>query len=58
MNTVRLFDRLLPLLDADLICDVGSMDGTEALRFAHAVPRASVFARPVSRTKQPSIVVA
>jgi len=44
MNTVRLFDRLLPLLDADLICDVGSMDGTEALRFARAVPRASVFA--------------
>ncbi len=44
MNTARLFDRLLPLVDADVICDVGSMDGTEALRFAHAVPRASVFA--------------
>lgn len=44
VNTARLFERLLPLIDADLVCDVGSMDGTEALRFARAVPRASVFA--------------
>jgi precorrin-6B methylase 2 len=44
LNTARLFERLLPLLDADLVCDVGSMDGAETLRFARAVPQASVFA--------------
>jgi len=44
VNTAHLFERLLPLLDADLVCDVGSMDGAEALRFARAVPRAAVFA--------------
>jgi FkbM family methyltransferase len=44
VNTSRLFERLLPLVEADLVCDVGSMDGSEALRFAFAVPHASVFA--------------
>lgn len=54
VNTSRLFERLLPLLDADLVCDVGSMDGAEALRFARAVPGASVFAfEPNPRNLEP-----
>ncbi|HEY6126133.1 MAG TPA: FkbM family methyltransferase [Steroidobacteraceae bacterium] len=44
VNTASLFERLLPLFDAGIVCDVGSMDGTEALRFARRLPHASVFA--------------
>jgi len=44
VNTRRLFLRLLPRLQISTICDVGSMDGAEALAFRQVVPEASVYA--------------
>src|SRR5687768_4479305 len=44
VNTRELFLELLPLLDADTVCDVGSMNGAEALAFRRALPRARVLA--------------
>lgn len=43
-NTRRLFLALLPTLDVDTVCDVGSMDGTDALAFRRALPAARVQA--------------
>ena len=43
-NTRRLFCKLLPILQVDTICDVGSMDGSDALRFQAAAPSAAVYA--------------
>ena len=44
MNTKKLFLSLLPLSESQTICDVGSMDGAEALSFTNAVPGAEVIA--------------
>lgn len=44
VNTRRLFLRLLPGLQISTICDVGSMDGADALAFREVLPEASVYA--------------
>jgi FkbM family methyltransferase len=44
LNTRQLFLELLPLFDADTVCDVGSMNGSEALAFRRVLPRARVLA--------------
>jgi FkbM family methyltransferase len=44
LSTRRLFLALLPALDIDTVCDVGSMNGADALAFRRAVPRARVLA--------------
>lgn len=43
-NTAYLFRRLLRTLHIDVVCDVGSMDGSDARRFRHALPSAAIFA--------------
>ena len=44
VDTAKLFERLLPHLAPGVICDVGSMNGADAMRCARAVPGARVFA--------------
>ena len=44
LNTQRLFATLLSVLDIDVVCDVGSKDGADALRFRRALPAAQVIA--------------
>jgi len=44
VNTSRLFRGLLAALRVEIVCDVGSMDGTDALAFAAAAPASRVFA--------------
>jgi FkbM family methyltransferase len=44
LNTQRLFLQLLPLMRIDTVCDVGSMDGAEALKFRAAAPAARIHA--------------
>jgi FkbM family methyltransferase len=44
VNTRRLFRQLLRELSITTICDVGSMNGDDALTFRAALPRATVFA--------------
>ncbi len=44
VNTSRLFAELLGQLRIGVVCDVGSMDGADALRFAAAAPQTRVFA--------------
>jgi len=44
IDTAKLFERLLPHVAPDVICDVGSMNGADAMRCSRAVPRARVFA--------------
>lgn len=44
VNTQRLFAKLLPGLRIGIVCDVGSMNGSDALIFRNAVPRSSVYA--------------
>jgi FkbM family methyltransferase len=44
VDTRRLFTKLLRTLDIGTVCDVGSMDGTDALRFRRALPSANVIA--------------
>ncbi len=44
VNTRRLFARLLPHLRIDVVCDVGSMNGLDALTFGRAVPEAIIYA--------------
>lgn len=44
VNTQRLFSKLLALMRIGVVCDVGSMDGAEALRFRKVLPKASVYA--------------
>ena len=44
VNTRRLFCRLLRTLDIATVCDVGSMDGDDALRFRRVLPRAAILA--------------
>lgn len=44
VSTRWLFAALLGALDIDTVCDVGSMDGTDALRFRRHQPRANILA--------------
>jgi FkbM family methyltransferase len=44
VNTRRLFIRLLRVMHIDTVCDVGSMDGAEALQFRAAAPEAAIYA--------------
>ncbi len=44
VNTRFLFTRLLPVMRINAVCDVGSMDGTDARRFRTALPRANIYA--------------
>jgi len=44
VNTQRLFVRLLATMRIGTVCDVGSMDGTDSLRFRAAVPESSIYA--------------
>lgn len=44
VNTRRLFARLLSTMDIGAICDVGSMNGADALLFSAAAPGSSVYA--------------
>lgn len=44
VNTRRLFATLLRTLKIGAACDVGSLDGTEALAFRAALPEATIFA--------------
>ena len=43
-STRRLFLALLRPYQVDLVCDIGSMDGSDALRFRQRVPEAQVVA--------------
>jgi len=44
LSTSRLFTKLLPVLRIGLVCDVGSLNGADALRFRRAAPRADILA--------------
>jgi FkbM family methyltransferase len=44
VNTSDLFNRLLEKMHVDVVCDVGSMDGSDALRFRSARPKAEIYA--------------
>jgi len=44
LSTARLFAKLLPALRIDVVCDVGSLNGADALRFRRAVPLADIVA--------------
>jgi FkbM family methyltransferase len=44
LNTRRLFLKLLRTFEIDTVCDVGSMDGTDALRFRRVLPAAEIIA--------------
>jgi FkbM family methyltransferase len=44
VNTRRLFAKLLSRMQISAVCDVGSMNGVDALAFRDAVPHASVYA--------------
>lgn len=44
VNTRRLFARLLSELRIDTVCDIGSMNGAEAVTFSLAAPRSTVYA--------------
>jgi FkbM family methyltransferase len=44
LSTRRLFCRLLRPLEIATVCDVGSMDGSDALSFRSILPRAAIFA--------------
>jgi FkbM family methyltransferase len=43
-DTRRLFLRLLRTFEIGTVCDVGSMDGSDALRFRRMLPRAKIIA--------------
>jgi len=44
VNTHRLFAQLLRVMRIDAVCDVGSMNGADALRFRAAAPAARIHA--------------
>lgn len=44
LNTQRLFVKLLSGMRIDTVCDVGSMDGSDSLRFRDALPESSIYA--------------
>jgi len=63
LGTKHLFDRLLRLLRPDLVCDVGSMDASDALRFRRHLPGARIVAfegnpRNLSRLRRNPAVAA
>lgn len=44
LDTRRLFLKLLRTFDIDTVCDVGSLDGADALRFRRVLPAAEIIA--------------
>jgi FkbM family methyltransferase len=44
VSTQRLFRKLLDKMQIGVVCDVGSMDGADALAFRDAVPNSSIYA--------------
>jgi FkbM family methyltransferase len=44
VDTRRLFLRLLRTFEIDTVCDVGSLDGSDALRFRRVLPAAEIIA--------------
>jgi FkbM family methyltransferase len=44
LSTPRLFADLLRPLRVDVVCDVGSLNGADALRFRRALPQAAILA--------------
>jgi FkbM family methyltransferase len=44
VSTQRLFRKLLDKMQIGVVCDVGSMDGADALAFREAVPNSSIYA--------------
>jgi FkbM family methyltransferase len=48
VNTGWLFKKLLSTLPIDLVCDIGSMDGTDALACRKAAPNARIYAFEVN----------
>jgi FkbM family methyltransferase len=44
VNTRRLFTTLLSRLQISAVCDVGSMNGADALAFRAAIPRSGIYA--------------
>jgi FkbM family methyltransferase len=44
VDTRRVFLKLLRTFEIDTVCDVGSLDGSDALRFRRALPAADVIA--------------
>jgi FkbM family methyltransferase len=44
VNTRRLFARLLPVMQISAVCDVGSMNGADALMFRNVLNAASIYA--------------
>ena len=48
INTSWFFARLLQKMHVDVVCDVGSMDGSDALRFRDARPAAQIYAFEVN----------
>jgi FkbM family methyltransferase len=44
VNTHHLFPQLLRPMQIGVVCDVGSMDGADALRFRHMLPAADIYA--------------
>src|SRR3974390_1637204 len=44
VNTKRLFAKLLANMQIDAVCDVGSMNGDDALTFRGAAPESSIYA--------------
>jgi FkbM family methyltransferase len=44
VNTQRLFTQLLPKMQVSAICDVGSMNGADAVLFSSALPRSKIYA--------------
>jgi FkbM family methyltransferase len=43
-NTGNFFTSLLKRLNVDCVCDIGSLDGTQAVRFRNALPGTRIFA--------------
>ena len=44
LGTKKLFDRLLKLFKPGLVCDIGSMDASDALRFRKILPQSRILA--------------
>src|SRR5688572_12876775 len=44
LSTGRLFTALLRPLRIDVVCDIGSLNGADALRFRRALPKADIMA--------------
>jgi FkbM family methyltransferase len=44
VNTKRLFSKLLSKMEIGVVCDIGSMDGADALTFHDAAPGSTIYA--------------